>query len=89
MRCKKSCWFFTGIPLSLLSFFLHPSCSLLLSPSSPHLLSLPMQSKPKATIVELKSCQLKHRDPSEKLTDEQFIINDDNGSLIARLVTNL
>ena len=30
-------------------------------------------------VIYLKACQLKHRDPSEKITEEQFIINDDDG----------
>ncbi len=47
-----------------------------------------LQSKPpKAVRVMLNECRLKHRDPSEKLTDEQFIINDDDGKIYRGCLT--
>ncbi len=35
------------------------------------------------TTVELRSCQLKHRDPRENLSEKQFLIIDDDGELCA------
>ena len=36
--------------------------------------------------VKLKACRLKHRDPSEKLKEEQFIIDDDDGMICSMCV---
>ena len=43
-----------------------------------------VQNKPikvKGLISRLKDCRVKYKDPSEKMTDKQFILVDDNGTV--------
>ena len=37
----------------------------------------------------LKSCRVRYRDPLDKASEKQFIVNDDNGTHILGLELNL
>ena len=53
--------------------------------------SLLFQSKSwqKAKGMILKSCRVRYRDPLDKASEKQFIVNDDNGTHILGLELNL